>query len=267
MFVAHHDAAQRRADLPARADAADRRRVPAAGTRAQQTSPQMMRLVAAGPALAALGALPGCNAAPVGLTLAAGSTLAFVDIGDPHGGAGRQRQPDRRRRAARARAAAARASRSRACACCSSRPARRSRSWRACAAGCARHGPSLDPARTRVVVLETLGLAGADPARGRGDDLDERLRRRACATSSPRARSGAGVAAAARPAARLRHRRAARAARRAAGGDARLLRRVQDAVQLPLAARRARATSTTRRSRRRAAVAEAAIRRAASARG
>ena len=56
----------------------------------------------------------------------------------------------------------------------------------------ARHGPALDPARTRVVVLETLGSPGADPARGRGDDLDDRLRRRRARLDRrlPRERAG-----------------------------------------------------------------------------
>ena len=56
-----------------------------------------------------------------------------------------------------------------------------------------RHGPSLDRDAHPRRGARDARLAGADPARGRGDDLDDRLRRRACATSSPRARSDAGV--------------------------------------------------------------------------
>jgi acetylornithine deacetylase/succinyl-diaminopimelate desuccinylase-like protein len=81
VFVAHHDAANGglifRPELTRLvADA-----FPAWYER-QHTSPQMMRLVAAGPALAAIGALTGVRALRrVGLMLAAGSTLAFADIG------------------------------------------------------------------------------------------------------------------------------------------------------------------------------------------
>ena len=74
VFVAHHDAANGglifRPELTrVVADA-----FPAWYER-QHTSPQMMRLVAAGPALAALGPLR-----KLGLALSAGSALAFFDI-------------------------------------------------------------------------------------------------------------------------------------------------------------------------------------------
>ena len=99
-----------------------------------------------------------------------------------------------------------------------------------------RHGPGLDPARTRVVVLETLGSPELILLEGEGmiwmTDYDAGVRD-LIADSAQRA----GVAAAPRPAPRVRHRRPVGAARRAARGHARLLRRVQDALQLPLAAR------------------------------
>jgi hypothetical protein len=51
----------------------------------QQTSPQIMRLVAAGPALVALGALAGVEPLrKLGTLIAAGSTAAFADIGTRH---------------------------------------------------------------------------------------------------------------------------------------------------------------------------------------
>ena len=99
-----------------------------------------------------------------------------------------------------------------------------------------RHGPSLDPARTRVVVLETLGSPELILLEGEGmiwmTDYDAEVRDFVAAAAER-----AGRAAAARAAARLRHRRAVGAARRAPDRHARLLRRVQDARQLPLAAR------------------------------
>jgi hypothetical protein len=81
VFVAHHDAANGglifRPELTRLvADAFPR------WYARQRTSPQMMRLVAGGPALAALGALAGLRPLRrAGLTLAAGSALAFFDIG------------------------------------------------------------------------------------------------------------------------------------------------------------------------------------------
>ncbi len=138
VFVAHHDAAQGGLIYRPELTRLVADTFPAWYAK-QTTSPQMLRLVGRpGPRSAALGA---AAAQARRWCVSAGSLLAFGDIAHPHGRAGRQRQPDRRRGAARARAAAARASRSRACACCSSPPARRSRSWRACAAGCAATGP------------------------------------------------------------------------------------------------------------------------------
>ena len=77
-----------------------------------------------------------------------------------------------------------------------------------------RHGPSLDPARTRVVVLETLGSPELILLEGEGmiwmNDYDPEVRD-FVAESAQRGRR----AAAARAAARLRHRRAVGAARAA----------------------------------------------------
>ena len=107
----------------------------------QQTSPQMMRLVAAGPALAALGALTGLRPLRrLGLTLAAGSTLAFLDIGTRTVVPGANDNLTAVAVLLELARAAARRARAAASACCSSRRARRSRSWRGCAAGCAATG-------------------------------------------------------------------------------------------------------------------------------
>ena len=261
---------QRRADLPARADAARRRHVPGAGTSASRRSPQMLRLVAAGPALAGARRTDRCAACCASSARScsrpAARSRSSTSPRAPSCRAPTTTSPPSPCVLELARLLRERAGRA-ACACCSSPPARRSRSWRACAAGCAATGPSLDPDAHPRRRARDARLAGADPARGRGDDLDDRLRRRACATSSPRPRSGAGVAAAPRAAARLRHRRAVGAARRAARP-----RRSPPATSTrcrPTTTRSAtsRATSTTRRWRPAARVAEAAIRRAASARG
>ena len=99
-----------------------------------------------------------------------------------------------------------------------------------------RHGPALDRERTRVIVLETLGSPELILLEGEGmiwmTDYDPEVRDFIAASAQD-----AGVAAAARAAARLRHRRAVGAARGLPDRHARLLRRVQDAGQLPLAAR------------------------------
>ena len=156
VFVAHHDAANGglifRPELTRLiADAFPR------WYARQTTSPQMMRLVAAGPALAALGALSGLQSLRrIGLTLAAGSTLAFLDIGTRTVVPGANDNLT----AVAVLLELARALRD--------EPVRGvrvllvstgseesfmegMRGW------VRRHGPALDPARTRVVVLETLG--------------------------------------------------------------------------------------------------------------
>jgi len=146
----------------------------------QQTSPQMMRLVAAGPALAALGALTGLRPLRrIGLTLAAGSTLAFLDIGTRTVVPGANDNLT----AVAVLLELARALRD--------EPVRGvrvllvstgseesfmegMRGW------VRRHGPALDPARTRVVVLETLGSPELIMLEGEGmiwmNDYDPELR-------------------------------------------------------------------------------------------
>ncbi len=123
----------------------------------QRTSPQMMRLVAAGPALAALGALTGLRPVrQLGLTLAAGSTLAFIDIGTRTVVPGAndnltavavllelarllREQPVQGVRVLLVSTGSEESF------------MEGMRGW------VRRHAPRLDPARTRVVVLETLG--------------------------------------------------------------------------------------------------------------
>ena len=70
----------------------------------------------------------------------------------------------------------ARAAASRACACCSSRPARRRASWRACRRSRRRHFPDAAAASARTFVcVDTRRLAAADADRGRGHAADARL--------------------------------------------------------------------------------------------
>ena len=189
VFVAHHDAANGglifRPELTRLiADTFPR------WYERQQTSPQMMRLVAAGPALAALGALTGVRPLrQLGLDARGRQRARVLRHRHAHGRAGRQRQPHRGRRPARAGAAAARAARR-------GRPraARLHRLGGVVHGGHARLGaPPRAVARPRAHPrrrARDARLAGADPARGRGDDLDDRLRHRGRATSSPRPRSG-----------------------------------------------------------------------------
>ena len=123
----------------------------------QHTSPQMMRLVAAGPALAALGALTGVRPLrQIGLTLAAGSALAFFDIGTRTVVPGANDNLT----AVAVVLELARLLREEPVSgvrvLLVSTGSEESfmegmRGW------VRRHGPSLDPERTRVVVLETLG--------------------------------------------------------------------------------------------------------------
>jgi hypothetical protein len=156
VFVAHHDAANGglvfRPELTRLvADA-----FPAWYER-QHTSPQMMRLVAAGPALAALGALTGLRPLrQVGLTLAAGSALAFFDIGTrtvvPGANDNLTAVAVLLELARLLREEPVRGVRVLLVSTGSEESFMEGmRGW------VRRHGPSLDPARTRVVVLETLG--------------------------------------------------------------------------------------------------------------
>ena len=156
VFVAHHDAANGglifRPELTRLiADTFPR------WYERQQTSPQVMRLVAAGPALAALGALTGVRPLrQIGLTLAAGSALAFFDIGTRTVVPGANDNLT----AVAVVLELARLLREEPVSgvrvLLVSTGSEESfmegmRGW------VRRHGPSLDPDRTRVVVLETLG--------------------------------------------------------------------------------------------------------------
>jgi len=156
VFVAHHDAANGglifRPELTRLvADTFPR------WYERQTTSPQMIRLVAAGPALAGLGALLGLGPLRrLGTFLAAGSALAFFDIGTRTvvPGAndnltavavilelarGLREEPVRGVRVLLVSTGSEESF------------MEGMRGW------VRRHGPTLDPARTRVVVLETLG--------------------------------------------------------------------------------------------------------------
>jgi Peptidase family M28 len=146
----------------------------------QSTSPQMLRLVAAGPALAGLGALAGARLLRrAGASVAAGSALAFFDIGTRTVVPGANDNLT----AVAVVLELARALRE--------RPVRGvrvllvstgseesfmegMRGW------VRRHGPGLDPARTRVVVLETLGSPELILLEGEGmiwmNDYDEGVR-------------------------------------------------------------------------------------------
>jgi hypothetical protein len=151
VFVAHHDAAQ--GGLIYRPELQKLIADSFPGWYAQQeTSPQMLRLVAAGPALAALGG----PLRTLGLALSAGSALAFADI------ATRTVVPGANDNltAVAVLLELARALREQPVegvrVLLVSTGSEESfmegmRGW------VKRHGPSLDPKRTRVVVLETLG--------------------------------------------------------------------------------------------------------------
>ena len=137
---------QRRPDLPARADPARGRHVPGvvrSGRARRRRCCGWSRPARRSPASAR------CSAARLlrrlGTFVAAGSTLAFFDIGTrtvvPGANDNLTAVAVLLELARRLRGGAGRA----ACACCSSPPARRSRSWRACAAGCAATAPGSTP--------------------------------------------------------------------------------------------------------------------------
>ncbi len=180
VFVAHHDAANGGLIFRPELTRLVADTFPAWYAR-QSVSPQMLRLVAAGPALAGLGALLGSGLLRrLGTFVAAGSTLAFFDIGTRTVVPGandnltavavilelarmlREQPVERRARAARLHRLGGVLHGGHARLGAPPRPAARPRAH-------ARRG------------ARDAGLAGADPARGRGDDLDDRLRRRACA--------------------------------------------------------------------------------------
>jgi len=156
VFVAHHDAANGGLIFRPEPNRLVADTFPAWYERLS-TSPQMMRLVAAGPALAGLGALTGLSALRrAGTFVAAGSALAFFDIGTRTVVPGANDNLT----AVAVLLELARALRE--------EPVRGvrvllvstgseesfmegMRGW------VRRHGPGLDPGRTRIVVLETLG--------------------------------------------------------------------------------------------------------------
>jgi len=151
VFVAHHDAAQGGLIYRPELQRLIADRFPGWYAK-QETSPQMLRLVAAGPALAALGG----PLRKLGLGISAASTLAFADI------ATRTVVPGANDNltAVAVLLELARLLRERPVegvrVLLVSTGSEESfmegmRGW------VKRHGPSLDPARTRVVVLETLG--------------------------------------------------------------------------------------------------------------
>ena len=125
-----------------------------------ETSPPLMLLVVAGPALAGLGALLGRPPRAAARRLDA-ARVAAGRVGDV---AARSVVPGANDNLAAvavlARAGARSWPASRRCAgarAAASRPAARSRSWRACAASSRRHVPALPRERTRFVVLECVG--------------------------------------------------------------------------------------------------------------
>ena len=197
----------------------------------------MLRLVAAGPALAGLGALLGWRLLRrLGHVRRGRQHAGLLRHRDPHRRAGRQRQPHR---ASPSLLELARLLREEPVSgvrvLLVSTGSEESfmegmRGW------VRRHGPGLDPARTRVVVLETLGSPELILLEGEGmiwmTDYDAGVRE-LIADAARRA----GVAL--RRGLRLGFATDALSALRGGlpRGDARLLRRVQDARQLPLPAR------------------------------
>jgi hypothetical protein len=156
VFVAHHDAANGGLIFRPEPNRLVADAFPGWYAR-QTTSPQMMRLVAAGPALAGLGALTGLRPLRrLGAVIAGGSALAFLDIATRTvvPGAndnltavavllelarGLREEPIRGLRVLLVSTGSEESS------------MEGMRGW------VRRHGPRLDPARTRIVVLEALG--------------------------------------------------------------------------------------------------------------
>jgi hypothetical protein len=146
----------------------------------QRTSPQMMRLVAAGPAVAALGGLTGLRLLrQLGLLLAGGSTLAFLDIGTrtvvPGANDNLTAVATLLELARALRDDPVRGVRVLLVSTGSEESFMEGmRGW------VRRHGPALDPARTRVIVLETLGSPELILLEGEGmiwmTDYDPELR-------------------------------------------------------------------------------------------
>jgi hypothetical protein len=173
VFVAHHDAAQGGHIYRPELQRLIAGRFPDWYDR-QETSPQMLRLVAAGPALAAL---PGLR--KLGLLLSTGSALAFLDIALHRVVPGANDNLT----AVAALLELARLLRE--------EPVRGVRvllvstgseesSMEGMRGWVRRHGPALDPERTRIVVLETLGSPELILLEGEGmlwmTDYDAELR-------------------------------------------------------------------------------------------
>ncbi len=156
VFVAHHDAANGGLIFRPELTRLVADTFPAWYAR-QQTSPQMLRLVAAGPALAGLGALTGWRALrKLGAFFSAGSMVAFFDIGTrtvvPGANDNLTAVAVILELARMLREEPVTGVRVLLVSTGSEESFMEGmRGW------VRRHGPGLDPARTRVVVLETLG--------------------------------------------------------------------------------------------------------------
>ena len=247
VFVAHHDAAHGGAGVRPAADDGARRRVPGAGTSARRPRRQVMLLVAAGPALVALGALTGLGRVRrLGTFVSLASAAAFADI------ASRSVVPGANDNLSGVAVLLelARVLRE--------RPVKGVRvllvstgseeSFMEGMRGFARrHFPSLPPERTEVVCLDSVGSPELILIEGEGmlrmRDYTPELRDRIAAVAAPRGRPPAPPAAA-----RARHRRADRAQGRLPERRDRLGDEVQAPAQLPLASATRPTPSSTRRS-------------------
>ena len=149
VVVAHHDAAHSGLVFHPALPRLFAERFPAQHERSSQTRADHVRDVARARCWWRSGRCSGVAASYArGSLLAGGAARRDARHRHERGRARRQRQPQRGRRARGAgRSLAERPTP--ACACCCSRPARRSRSWRACRASCAATAPTLDPAARR----------------------------------------------------------------------------------------------------------------------
>jgi hypothetical protein len=156
VFVAHHDAANGGLIFRPEPNRLVADTFPEWYER-QSTSPQVMRLVAAGPALAGVGALTGSSTLRrAGTFIAAGSALAFFDIGTrtvvPGANDNLTAVAVLLELARALRAQPVRGLRVLLVSTGSEESSMEGmRGW------VRRHGPGLDPARTRIIVLESLG--------------------------------------------------------------------------------------------------------------
>ena len=246
MFVAHHDAAHGGLVFAPQLTTVPADAFPDWYER-QETSPQVMLLVAAGPALVALGALTGLGPLRrLGTFVSLGSAAAFADI------ASRSVVPGANDNLSGVAVVLelARALRE--------RPVQGVRvllvstgseeSFMEGMRGFARrHFPSLPPERTEVVCLDSVGSPELILIEGEGmlrmRDYTPELRDRIAAVAARARRPPAPPAAA-----RAGHRRADRAQGRLPERRDRLGDEVQAPAQLPLPARHGRRPRTTRRS-------------------